>query len=395
MRNYLYFIHKIYLPAPDVLMLEIGDIRGLPVFDFKPGQYVMIYFKNAQGRLEQKHSFSIASSPLEKRFIRLGLKIGGKFTQGLSKLAEGAEIFVQGPYGGFVFNEHEHSDLVMIAGGIGVTPFMSALNYAADKHLTNQLSIIYSCRTLESAVFFQDITELKQRHKNIRSLVSITNEKILPAADGIISGRIDAEALHKFVGQVQGKTFFICGPALFMQAMTDNLIKLGVRASQIQKEEFSMTGSGLRPTMLNLAYATSFSAAIFLLAMYLINNSAPTNALSANQSYNPALLASINKTALERLNSITNAKNKAIADLNKRQQALISALASSTTAQNKAQSNSIKQTTTVKTPNSSQPAASVPTAPAQSPSSAITPVQPSQQPAQNTAPAPTPRTRVS
>lgn len=287
--EYRYYIRRTHMPEKDIVVLELADIRGVPVFDFKPGQYVMISYRNKYGRMQEKHAFSIASSPLKKGCIRLGIRTLGKFTTGLSRLEEGHEIFVSGPFGNFVFDEKKHSQAVFIAGGIGITPFISSLGYSADKNLPNKMSLLYSSRTLNGTTFFEEILEMERRNKNIRAMFSITEEKLNYKSDRIINGRISAETISNFIGHPYGKTFFLCGPVPFMDAMRKNLASIGVHESQIETEEFSMISDAsfwLRTR--NLAYALGISAAMFALSFYVIYHSAKKNVADTSATIVPA-----------------------------------------------------------------------------------------------------------
>lgn len=321
MREYKYYLKKIDKPTPNVVVLEISDIRGRPIFDFQPGQYVMLQYRNSLGLMEKKHSFSIASSPSERRFIRFGIKIGGKFTRGLADLKVGTEIFVQGPYGDFVFDEKKQQDIVMIAGGIGITPFMSSLCFAASGLLSNKLTLLYSNKCLAETLFFNEIRDLEKQNKNIKALFSVTNEKLQNPVDGVIEGRLDSENIRNFLGMTQGKTFFVCGPASFIDAMKLNLSSLKVLGSQIETEEFTMIHTRFWPELKNIAYATGFSAAIMLASFSIINSNKPITT-PVKKVFDPAVLVGINKVVTDRLSLISDAKSKALADLNQKRLAL-------------------------------------------------------------------------
>ncbi len=283
MQEYRYYIQKITKNADDTVVLELGDIRGIPVFDFQPGQYVMIYYKDEKGRINQKHTFSIASSPFENGSIRLGIRVAGPFTQGLLDMREGDEIFVEGPYGNFTFKQDHHFDLVFIAGGVGITPFISALRYAATNQLPNKMALIYSNRTLKSTLFLEELLELEKQNPNFRSLFSITNEKLPYEMDSVVNRRIDARMMKKFIGDTRGKTFFICGPENFMEAMKENLKRIGVYDFQIETEAFSMmSDSGVWLKFKNTVYAFGLATAIFLLPFYFIERSNRNLAATGN-----------------------------------------------------------------------------------------------------------------
>ncbi len=283
MSEYKYYIKQIYQPVPDLVILELVDKRGWPVFHYQPGQYAMIAYKNRQGIFEDKHAFSIASSPTRKDCLRFGIRIQGPFTQGLARLRPGDEILVSGPYGRFFYDENKYFDLVLIAGGIGITPFISALNYAVDLNLSNKLSLIYSAKTARGAVFYKEIKEAIKGNPNLSALFSFTEEKG-PADDkNVLYRRIDASLIQDFVGNVKGKSFFLCGPVPFMNAMVSHLMSLGVDKDQIRMEEFSMIpDDAFWPRLKNFSYALGLAIVLFVLIFNLISRSA---AIAASKKY--------------------------------------------------------------------------------------------------------------
>ncbi|MHB8903821.1 MAG: FAD-dependent oxidoreductase, partial [Patescibacteria group bacterium] len=322
MSEYRYYIKNIYQPSSDQVVFEAGDKNGRPIFSFRPGQYAMISYRNAKGQVEDKHAFSIASSPSRVDSIFFGIKIGGSFTRGLLNLKVGDELSVFGPYGNFCYDENKYSDLVMLAGGIGITPFFSALNYATDLKLNNKLSLIYSARTKNNATFYNEIKNLQNLNPNISTLFSFTDETDNSFDKNIINKRIDARIIKDFVGSVEGKTFFICGPSLFMAAMVVNLLSLGVSKKQIKMEEFSMIpDSAFSARLRNFSYAFAFAVLIFIISFFLVYK--PTKATTSSvantdlkKKYNQTLVNNINQTTYNRTIAIYNAKNKALADLN-------------------------------------------------------------------------------
>ncbi|GEM_PF-499578 len=272
--NARYLIKKIEIIA-DVLDLELSPADGRPIFNFYPGQYAMITYNKENGVRPDKHAFSLASSPTDKARLRFGIKIMGNFTQGLTKLKLGQEIFVSGPFGKFTFNEKKHRDLVLIAGGIGITPFLSAMKYAADKNLSNRLALIYSNKTLAGTLFFREIIELAARHENLRALFCLTDDQPHPEIKNIFNGRVNGQVIKNFAGSLSGKTFFICGPAPFMAAVKANLIALGVNKQRVVTEEFNMIpDAGFSAVLKNMSYAVSLTVLIMLLPLYLIFKSA-------------------------------------------------------------------------------------------------------------------------
>lgn len=263
-----YRINKITRPTPDSMVLDLYDPKR-PVFDFKPGQYVMISYRNHRGHTD-KHAFSIANAPGTDD-LRLGIKIGGPFTQGLAQMEEGDEILVSGPFGKFVFDHRQHNDLVLIAGGIGITPFLSTLAHAVHHRLPNKLSLLYSNKTIAGTYFLDDIKKLEQQNPNFRALFCITQEQLPPHSDNLHAGRITEDVVKKFIGDTAGKTFFICGPTNFMAGAKTTLLNIGVTEKQIAMEEFTMIqDKGFWPSMKYVSYAVGLATILMMLPLSLI-----------------------------------------------------------------------------------------------------------------------------
>ncbi len=315
MSDYKYSIQKVYQPASDLVVLEAGPKDGSSVLAFRPGQYLMISYQNKQGRIEDKHAFSLASSPTEKNLIRFGIRIGGSFTKGLLELKAGDELLVSGPFGNFVFDEKKYPDLVLIAGGIGITPFVSTLRYATDLQLNNKIALIYSSRTKAGTTFLEEIKACEQNNPNISVLCSFTDEPNLPAEKNMLNKRLEAQDIKNFVGPVSGKTFFLCGPVPFMVAMITNLISLGINKNQIKMEEFSMIPDrDLWSRLKNVSYAMMFAVLLFVLSFILISRSSASS--NTKKTYDAATAGIINPAVYNRLIGTYEAKNQALNNLN-------------------------------------------------------------------------------
>lgn len=193
---------------------------------FNPGQFVFLRFKDKEIGTEQ-HPFTIASSPLEKN-IRFAIKDLGDFTQKLSNLKEGSIVEIEGPYG--KFNNQSGSNQVWIAGGIGITPFLSMIEHInKSRQKISKVDFYYCTKNKEEAVF---LTELVREAKNISNLSInpwFSDEK----------GRINADIIEKNSG-IQEKKFLICGPQSLMSSLSGQLIKKGVSKSDIIMEDFDI-----------------------------------------------------------------------------------------------------------------------------------------------------------
>ena len=238
------------------MALEIGEVLDLvdetptvkiirvvvpnkKFYDYKPGQFFNFYLaENPQSTNPNDYRlarpYSVVSSPTNKNFLEVAFRIAGNFTGRLAKLNPGDKVGVNGPFGAFIFNENTDKDVVMLAGGIGITPFVSTLRYATDKQLGNKFTLFYSNRFANEVTMHSELLKLQNENKNINCVFTITRE----ITAGFEHGRIDKTFLKKYAGNLSEKVFYICGAHDFILAMAELLLKLGVDKSKIKKEDF-------------------------------------------------------------------------------------------------------------------------------------------------------------
>ena len=309
MSKYKYLIENIDASSRGSLIVTLKPKKTSDIFNFQPGQYAMLSFFDSAGKLFINHPFSIASSPTQNGRLRFGIKVMGKFTQNLNKLQPGEEVEILGPFGNFVFNENKYQEVVFLAGGVGITPFISAVQYATDKGLYNKIDLLYSNRTIKDALFYEDIKRLAQVNPNFKPKLKITQESVNGENSYCENGYITKETITENVGQVAEKDFFICGPSQFMKAMETNLVELGVSNKKIHQEAFNVTPNlSFKENYKNifLVYGLSMALFIFFLSSVYANklNKLPTDTSSINQT--PITL--INNVVNDRRNSIINSK---------------------------------------------------------------------------------------
>ncbi|MCA9345868.1 FAD-dependent oxidoreductase [Candidatus Saccharibacteria bacterium] len=227
--------------TPSIISLSLERAVNQPMISFQPGQYATIsYYKH--GRRSAERCFSIASSPTSQNGVEFGIRVAGKFTQALQKLPEGSTMLVRGPYGGFVFDAQYEKRVVLCAGGIGITPFMSMIRYAAATGIDNEITLIYSIRNQDEIAYYDELNEIITNHKNIRVFFIIGEGTIdkVHLSHYMYSGRITPEILERACNGLFGLTsFFLCGPPPFMGAVKSMLSASGTPNRNVITEEFS------------------------------------------------------------------------------------------------------------------------------------------------------------
>lgn len=215
--------------------------RTLVQFDFFPGQYVRMYLPETDidGRGD-KRPFTIASSPLEKEHIMIVTRIiQSAFKKRFSELTSGEQVKFYGPMGGFVLHEEEKNEQVFLAGGIGITPFLSMISYVDGKKLPFKITLFVSFSTVEDVIFKEQLEAVVQRNQNVRVVYTITKpeESKLPWSGE--TGRISEELIKKHIKDPLEALYYIVGPPAMVSAMEELVGKMGVPTQRILIENFT------------------------------------------------------------------------------------------------------------------------------------------------------------
>ena len=185
---------------------------------FEPGQYarVAVPLRFADGRGPSR-DFSIASSPQDDRLMIAFRVSKSGFKRTLSKLPLGARVQIEGPFG--VFALPRRGDVVFVAGGIGITPFMSMLRDAQERKVRRKFVLFYANRSRKSAAFLPEL-------KSMRFLELHSIFRRLTAAD-----------LKKHITKKRA-VWLVCGRPGMVGAVRKLLLELGVSEQLVRIEEF-------------------------------------------------------------------------------------------------------------------------------------------------------------
>lgn len=217
--------------------LELSPL-GHAGLRFMPGQFAWLSIDRSPLALGE-HPFSVASSAARPDgSLSMTIKAVGDFTQRVQQLTPGRRVYLDGAYGGFSIDRYPAERYLFIAGGIGITPIISALRTLADRGDERPLMLIYANRDWEGVTFREALASLEAR-LDLRVVYVLSK----PPEDWRGErGRIDAALLHRYLqGEWQGnKEVFICGPAAMMDAVEGALLALGTPARQLHSERFNL-----------------------------------------------------------------------------------------------------------------------------------------------------------
>ena len=205
-----------------------------PTLDYKAGQFLVITI-NAGGQKLRKH-FSFSSSPTERGHIEFTKKLTGhEFSNALDAMKTGDWAEIDAPHGTFTF-EGEYKRLVLLSGGIGITPLMGICQYCCDKQLDTNIVLLYGNKTEQDITFRKELEELQKQNRNLKVVFTLDEP-----GDGWTGrgGRIDAAMIRNEVPDYLGRVYYTCGPPAMIQVVESMLRDLRIPQEQIKKENFA------------------------------------------------------------------------------------------------------------------------------------------------------------
>ncbi len=189
---------------------------GYYPFSFKAGQ-------NADFGVGDVRTFSIASSPNDHETIMIAVRrLGGSdFKKNLMTMPIGTKVRVQGPLGDFVLPKKSDRPIVMLAGGIGITPMLSMIAWATEEKLPHKITLFFANSSPKRATFLKELEELQAQNKNF---------KFIPVFERIQKSLLNPQPDTRY---------YLAGPPGFVAGMRAILDEAGMDEDNIRTEEFS------------------------------------------------------------------------------------------------------------------------------------------------------------
>jgi ferredoxin-NADP reductase len=217
--------------TPTIKTIRVARPDG---FGFAAGQFMPVRVR-VDGQ-ELTRCYSISSAPAAQGYLEISVRRQGTVSNALHATARpGSWLSIRQPAGAFIFPAGDDRPIVLIAGGIGVTPLMSMLRHGVLMEPARPITLIYSAHTEADFAFRDELECLARRHPQFLLQLAAAAG---PASSGLHRGRIDAELLGTTVPNLAHSISFICGPAAMIESMKGILGTAGVPPSQIRHEVF-------------------------------------------------------------------------------------------------------------------------------------------------------------
>jgi ferredoxin-NADP reductase len=210
-------------------------------FEFKAGQALDVTLidppeSDPEG---DTRAFSITSIPSEPQLSVATRMRDTAFKRVLRVMPIGKAVKIDGPSGSFTLHRNAEKPAVFLAGGIGITPFLSMVKQASQDKQPHQLYLFYSNRRPEDAPFTSEMDDLQKLNRNFHFIPTMTGMNKSQTVWNGESGWIDRNLIAKYVPSLQGPIYYLAGPPAMVTAMRQVLVSAGVDEDDIRSEEFS------------------------------------------------------------------------------------------------------------------------------------------------------------
>ncbi len=219
-------INEVKIDTPDIKTFRVLLPDGKKPFEHRPGQCAMLSVPGVGEAM-----FSITSSPTVTDYMEFSIKKCGCVTDWLHQAEPGQQITIRGPYGKPfpVDDEFVGKNLLFIAGGVGLAPLHSVINYCRHyRDRYGKIDIVYGSRSKDDLLDYQEILDEWSKESNTNVYLTIDREQ--EGWDGHVGF---VPNYVKELGFDTDKTAILCGPPIMIKFTLDGLYSLGFEKTQI------------------------------------------------------------------------------------------------------------------------------------------------------------------
>jgi ferredoxin-NADP reductase len=229
-----------FTPVPVIAVLdEAPDIRTFRFarpdgFDFTAGQFLAVRVR-IDGR-EHVRCYSISSAPEARGYLEISVKRQGLVSSTLhATVRPGTQVHLKAPAGAFRYPSADDRPIVLLAGGVGITPLISMLRHAVQTEPQRSVTLVYSAQTEEQLAFRDEIRLLARRHPHLSVFFAASRGSGL---SDVYPGRIDDALLNAAIPDAAHTIAMICGPQPMIDRMRELLLARGMPPAQVRAEAF-------------------------------------------------------------------------------------------------------------------------------------------------------------
>lgn len=241
-------VGRIFQETPDVKTFRLmNPLGGVLPFNYLPGQFLTVTVVTDAKPV--RRTYTIASSPTRSDYAEITVKHeeGGEVSGFLhTRVQEGDLLEFSGPAGSFIFTGRECKCILLIGGGVGITPLMSVLRYLTDRSWPGDIYLLYSIHSPQDFIFRDELEYLQHRHPNLHVVITASHPE--GAEWKGPTGRITKELIVQSVPDLASRYVHVCGPVPMMESIKKMLAELGVPRERVKTEAFGPALGKPEPT---------------------------------------------------------------------------------------------------------------------------------------------------
>lgn len=248
-RNYecRWFLESVRKETHDTYTYTFVRYEGPGKFcSWYPGQFAVFRYDMGFLGWSEPHPFTLSCAPGEGK-ISCTVKGVGSFTRHLPTIAPGTAFLCEGPYGVFTPRFKEGANIICIAGGVGVTPFLSIIRHVARNNVPVRVTLIWGNKTRNDIIAYDELSQLVKTSSWLRIVHVLSEQRLTEdlwqdvADDGFFweEGMVRGGILEKYITDLKNAQFFLCGPMPMQRKVLEELKRtLGISPGRVKREFF-------------------------------------------------------------------------------------------------------------------------------------------------------------
>jgi predicted ferric reductase len=229
-------VGKVFEAGKDIHTLELVTEKDRGIV-YSPGQFAFLKIRSSAISAEE-HPFTISSSPTRQPLLQFTIKDSGDWSNRVKKIKAGDRACIHGPFGIFGHIDFDSTnEMIMIAGGIGITPMLSILRYLQDIKSGRKITLLWSNRTQKEVVYADELNDMAKNNPELSIKYLFTREE----GQNKNPVRLNRDGLERLLsGCSRDAVILLCGPPAMMTQVRKDLILIGFSARSIIEERFSL-----------------------------------------------------------------------------------------------------------------------------------------------------------
>lgn len=243
-------VDRLVREAEDITSIYLVPEDGKPLPEYFPGQFLTFQVHLPDQPRPLVRCYSLSDAP-GKGFYRCTIKRMAAEVEDPSlppskmssffndRLQQGDVLDVKAPSGGFYVDLHSEQPVVLLAGGIGITPLLSMINTIAEKQPDRKVVLFYGVRNSSAHAFNRELKDQLRKHSNLHVVICYSDPLSTDVAgrDYQVAGHVTPKLLAKVLPS-RSFAFYLCGPPPFMESLYSGLIGWGVSKEAMHYESF-------------------------------------------------------------------------------------------------------------------------------------------------------------